>query len=113
MNKFKVGDLVKKDNSNYFVKSFIYDDFYNCYLYSIWHNTEMWSYVAEQELELVSTSEELAVEKFKEEIKDKIIKQINNLDFLRANDQKSKELEEYVLKNDVVKLILFELLEKD
>jgi hypothetical protein len=64
MNKFRIGDLVKKDNSNYFVKSFIYDDFYNCYLYSIWHNTGMCGNVPEAELELVSPSEQLAVENY-------------------------------------------------
>lgn len=85
--KFKIGDKVKTLKGGYIGKEYIIEkigfNYYKDELVYSGSGSDFYDY----ELELVSTSEQLAVEKFKEELKNKIIKlkydYINHLPVVR------------------------------
>jgi len=78
--KFKIGDKVKTLKGGYIGKEYIIEkigfNYYKDELVYSGSGSDFYDY----ELELVSTSEQLAVEKFKEELKDKINKLIKKLE---------------------------------
>lgn len=87
--KFKIGDKVKTLKGGYIGKEYIIEkigfNYYKDELVYSGSGSDFYDY----ELELVSTSEQLAVDKFKEELKDKINNILN--EFAKATDVDGRE----------------------